>query len=139
MEKQLTMRGGQTPVQRYWCVPGPTALPVTPSCSVLLLAAQHAGTHSHQPVLVCSPACLPASPPLLYRHTLVPKVANGELKPSMVVTHVLPLEEAPRGFQIFNDKQDNCVKVVLRPQQGQQGRQPAGSAAYASTAAADMK
>lgn len=57
----------------------------------------------------------------------------------MVVTHVLPLEEAPRGFQIFNDKQDNCIKVVLRPQQGQQGRQPAGSAAHASTAAADTK
>jgi hypothetical protein len=67
----------------------------------------------------------------------VPKVANGELKPSLVVTHVLPLEEAPKGFQIFNDKKDNCIKVVLRPQLHEgEGRQPAGSAAYAS---ADMK
>ena len=62
----------------------------------------------------------------------MPKVVSGELKPSLVVTHVMPLEEAPKGFKIFNDKEDNCVKVVLRPGTTAEGRQPAGSAAYAS-------
>jgi hypothetical protein len=27
----------------------------------------------------------------------------------------LPLSEAPHGYQIFNDKKDGCVKVVLNP------------------------
>jgi hypothetical protein len=66
---------------------------------------------------------------------LLPKVVSGELKPSLVVTHVLPLADAPKGFQIFNDKQDNCVKVVLRPGANATEKQPAGSAAYTGTKA----
>jgi hypothetical protein len=70
----------------------------------------------------------------------VPKVLSGELKPSLVVTHVMPLEEAAKGFQIFNDKKDNCVKVVLQPSPATD-RQPAGSAAYsqADSTQADLK
>jgi len=30
-------------------------------------------------------------------------------------THVLPLEQAPHGYEIFQAKQDGCVKVVLTP------------------------
>jgi threonine dehydrogenase-like Zn-dependent dehydrogenase len=30
-------------------------------------------------------------------------------------THHLPLDEAPRGYEIFQKKQDNALKVVLRP------------------------
>eukprot|EP00879_Flechtneria_rotunda_P000578 GHRR01000686.1.p1 GENE.GHRR01000686.1~~GHRR01000686.1.p1 ORF type:complete len:446 (+),score=129.49 GHRR01000686.1:589-1926(+) len=80
MEKQLTMRGGQTPVQRYW---------------------------PH----------------------LLPKVQSGELKPSLVITHVLPLEDAPKGYELFNDKKDGCIKVVLQPGATQpMYRPPAGAA-----------
>ena len=32
-----------------------------------------------------------------------------------LVTHRLPLDEAPHGYEIFKEKQDGCVKVVLRP------------------------
>ena len=32
-----------------------------------------------------------------------------------IITHTLPLAEAETGYQIFNDKKDNCVKVVLKP------------------------
>jgi threonine dehydrogenase-like Zn-dependent dehydrogenase len=32
-----------------------------------------------------------------------------------LATHLLPLEEAPRGYEMFRDKQDGCVKVVLQP------------------------
>ena len=32
-----------------------------------------------------------------------------------IITHKLSLEEAPKGYEIFNNKKDNCVKVVLQP------------------------
>ncbi len=32
-----------------------------------------------------------------------------------LATHLMPLDEAPRGYEIFQKKQDNCVKVVLQP------------------------
>ena len=62
MEKAMTMRAGQTPVQRYW-------------------------------------------------HQLFQMVRDGILKPQMVITHELPLEKAPQGYKIFNEKQDGVVKV----------------------------
>ncbi len=35
--------------------------------------------------------------------------------PSFVVTHRMSLDEAPEGYSRFLQKQDGCVKVVLRP------------------------
>jgi threonine dehydrogenase-like Zn-dependent dehydrogenase len=32
-----------------------------------------------------------------------------------LVTHRLPLAEAPAGYEMFRDKEDGCVKVVLQP------------------------
>lgn len=64
MEKGLTLRGSQAPVQRYW-------------------------------------------------RELAAKVARGELDPSAVVTHALPLERAADGFRLFDEKRDGCVKVLL--------------------------
>ncbi len=32
-----------------------------------------------------------------------------------LTTHALPLEQAPHGYQIFQKKQDGCIKVVLKP------------------------
>jgi threonine dehydrogenase-like Zn-dependent dehydrogenase len=64
MEKGLTMKAGQTPVQRYW-------------------------------------------------KDLLKKIENKDLEPRVVITHELPLEDAARAYQIFNDKQEGCVKVVL--------------------------
>jgi threonine dehydrogenase-like Zn-dependent dehydrogenase len=49
--------------------------------------------------------------PKLYDH-----IKNGDIDPSFVVTHRLPLNEAPNGFETFKHKQDECVKVVLKPQ-----------------------
>jgi len=46
----------------------------------------------------------------LYEH-----VKNGDIDPSFVVTHRLPLDEAPNGFETFKHKLDECVKVVLKP------------------------
>ncbi len=66
MNRSLTVKTGQTHIQRYW---GP----------------------------------------------LLERVRQGQIDPSFVITHRLSLEEAPEGFKMFRDKQDECIKVVLKP------------------------
>jgi threonine dehydrogenase-like Zn-dependent dehydrogenase len=50
-----------------------------------------------------------------YLRPLLERIQNGDIDPSFVISHKLPLEEAPRAYQMFCDKQDNCTKVVLDP------------------------
>ena len=50
-----------------------------------------------------------------YLRPLLERVQKGEIDPSFVITHHLPLDEAPRGYRMFRDKQDECIKVVLKP------------------------
>jgi len=50
-----------------------------------------------------------------YMPELLAHIANGDLKPEVIITHRLPLEEAARGYKIFNDKEEACRKVVLSP------------------------
>jgi threonine dehydrogenase-like Zn-dependent dehydrogenase len=49
-----------------------------------------------------------------YMKPLLERIERGEIDPSFVITHRLPLADAAKGFQIFNDKQDDCLKVVLK-------------------------
>jgi threonine dehydrogenase-like Zn-dependent dehydrogenase len=50
-----------------------------------------------------------------YMKPLLERVEKGEIDPSFVITHRLPLDEAPRAYDMFLNKEDDCVKVVLRP------------------------
>jgi threonine dehydrogenase-like Zn-dependent dehydrogenase len=50
-----------------------------------------------------------------YMRPLLERVQRGEIDPSFVVTHRMPLEQAPEGYRMFRDKTDACVKVVLQP------------------------
>jgi threonine dehydrogenase-like Zn-dependent dehydrogenase len=50
-----------------------------------------------------------------YMQPLLDRIVSGELDPSFVITHRLPLEDAPEGYRVFRDKQDGCIKVVLKP------------------------
>ncbi|MBD2453286.1 glutathione-dependent formaldehyde dehydrogenase [Nostoc sp. FACHB-87] len=50
-----------------------------------------------------------------YLKPLLNHIENGDLDPSFVITHTLPLDQAPHGYQIFKEKKDNCIKVVLKP------------------------
>ncbi|MBD0334067.1 MAG: glutathione-dependent formaldehyde dehydrogenase [Cyanobacteria bacterium Co-bin13] len=50
-----------------------------------------------------------------YIPMLLDRVANGEVDPSRVFTHQLPLEETRQGFELFKHKKDNCIKVLLKP------------------------
>jgi threonine dehydrogenase-like Zn-dependent dehydrogenase len=50
-----------------------------------------------------------------YIRPLYDRIRNGEIDPSFVISHVLPLDEAPRGYDMFINKEDDCTKVVLKP------------------------
>ena len=39
----------------------------------------------------------------------------GEIDPSFVVTHSRPLEDGPELYKTFREKEDGCIKVVLKP------------------------
>jgi threonine dehydrogenase-like Zn-dependent dehydrogenase len=49
-----------------------------------------------------------------YTKQLLERIERGEIDPSFVITHRLPLDEAPLGYSMFLNKQDNCEKVVLK-------------------------
>ncbi len=46
---------------------------------------------------------------------LLDRIDRGEIDPSFVITHRLPLEEGPAAYDTFRDKKDGCIKVVLTP------------------------
>lgn len=50
-----------------------------------------------------------------YLKPLLERIQNGEIDPSFVITHHLALSQAPEGYAMFRDKQDDCIKVVLKP------------------------
>ena len=49
-----------------------------------------------------------------YLEPLLQRIQNGEIDPSFVITHRLPLDQAARGYDIFLNKLDNCEKVILQ-------------------------
>jgi len=51
-----------------------------------------------------------------YIPILMDRIEKGDIDPSFVVTHRLPLSQAPRGYQIFQEKKDGCIKIVLKPE-----------------------
>ncbi|UPK31377.1 zinc-dependent alcohol dehydrogenase [Bradyrhizobium sp. 195] len=46
---------------------------------------------------------------------LLRRIEQGEIDPSFVITHTVPLEQGPEMYQVFRDKRDSCIKVVLKP------------------------
>ncbi len=50
-----------------------------------------------------------------YLPGLLERIRKGEIDPSFVITHTLPLSEAPAAYRMFRDKLDGCIKVVLKP------------------------
>jgi threonine dehydrogenase-like Zn-dependent dehydrogenase len=53
-----------------------------------------------------------------YTEPLLHRIEAGEIDPSFVITHRVNLEEAPAAYKKFRDKEDGCIKVVLKPQLG---------------------
>jgi threonine dehydrogenase-like Zn-dependent dehydrogenase len=47
--------------------------------------------------------------------TLLEHILRGDLNPDIIISHRLRLEDAAEGYRIFDKKEDNCRKVILRP------------------------
>lgn len=50
-----------------------------------------------------------------YLKPLLERIGNGDIDPSFVVTHRMRLRDAPFAFDMFNRKQDGCIKIVMAP------------------------
>jgi threonine dehydrogenase-like Zn-dependent dehydrogenase len=50
-----------------------------------------------------------------YLKPLLERIEKGEIDPTFIITHRLSLEEAPGAYHMFREKQDGCIKVVLKP------------------------
>ena len=47
---------------------------------------------------------------------LLKRIEDGQIDPSFVITHTVGLEQGPEMYKTFRDKQDGCIKVVIKPQ-----------------------
>ncbi len=50
-----------------------------------------------------------------YMPELLEHIGNGKMKPEVIITHRMKLDEAARGYEIFEKKEEDCRKVVLTP------------------------
>jgi threonine dehydrogenase-like Zn-dependent dehydrogenase len=50
-----------------------------------------------------------------YMRPLLERIQNGDIDPSFVITHRMSLNEAPQGYETFMNKEDDCIKIVLKP------------------------
>ena len=48
-----------------------------------------------------------------YMKPLLERIQAGDIDPTFVITHRMKLEDAPKGYDMFSHKQDNCEKIVL--------------------------
>jgi threonine dehydrogenase-like Zn-dependent dehydrogenase len=50
-----------------------------------------------------------------YTGPLLARIERGEIDPSVIITHRVGLDDAPEMYEIFRDKEEDCIKVVLKP------------------------
>lgn len=50
-----------------------------------------------------------------YMPKLFDLIETGAIDPSFIITHEMKLDDAPHGYDIFNNKEDECIKIVLKP------------------------
>ena len=50
-----------------------------------------------------------------YLRPLLDRIEAGQIDPSFVITHRLPIDEAANAYKMFRDNKDECIKVVLKP------------------------
>ena len=55
------------------------------------------------------------APARSYMPLLYDKIVKGEIDPTTIITHTLGLEDAAHGYEIFNNKKEDCIKVILKP------------------------
>jgi threonine dehydrogenase-like Zn-dependent dehydrogenase len=60
-----------------------------------------------------------------YVKPLLERIERGEIDPAFIITHRPPLEGAPEAYELFRNKEEGCIKVVLKPW-AEAGKLPAG-------------
>ncbi|WP_411501573.1 zinc-dependent alcohol dehydrogenase [Brevibacillus centrosporus] len=55
------------------------------------------------------------APVIHYMPYMYELITTGKVDPGDIITHVIPLHEAKRGYEVFDTKTDNCIKVILKP------------------------
>jgi threonine dehydrogenase-like Zn-dependent dehydrogenase len=50
-----------------------------------------------------------------YAERLFGHIQRGEMDPSPLLTHPMPLEQGPRGYDLFKNKKENCIRAVFKP------------------------
>jgi threonine dehydrogenase-like Zn-dependent dehydrogenase len=50
-----------------------------------------------------------------YVRALLARIERDEIDPSFLITHRVRLDDAPAMYRTFRDKEDDCIKVVMRP------------------------
>ncbi|MGH7825598.1 MAG: zinc-dependent alcohol dehydrogenase [Candidatus Binatia bacterium] len=50
-----------------------------------------------------------------YMRPLLERIQKDQIDPSFIISHRMRLDDAPKGYKIFNNKEDGCIKVVLKP------------------------
>ncbi|WP_050616182.1 zinc-dependent alcohol dehydrogenase [Bacillus testis] len=55
------------------------------------------------------------APVIHYMPKLFKMISEGKIDPTEIISHKIPLEDASNAYKIFNEKQDECIKVVLKP------------------------
>jgi threonine dehydrogenase-like Zn-dependent dehydrogenase len=46
---------------------------------------------------------------------LLNRIEKGEIDPTFIITHHMRLDDAAKGYEIFTKKEDECVKIILKP------------------------
>ncbi|WP_088009407.1 zinc-dependent alcohol dehydrogenase [Indiicoccus explosivorum] len=55
------------------------------------------------------------APVIHYMPKLFDMIAKGEFDPREIISHIVPMEQAAAAYKIFNDRTDECTKVILKP------------------------
>ncbi|MFD2209145.1 zinc-dependent alcohol dehydrogenase [Virgibacillus halophilus] len=55
------------------------------------------------------------APARAYMQELYEQIVNKKFDPKQIISHQLPLSEAAHAYDIFHEKEDNCIKVILKP------------------------
>jgi threonine dehydrogenase-like Zn-dependent dehydrogenase len=50
-----------------------------------------------------------------YMQPLLEQIEQGKIDTASIITHRIPLAEAPQAYDVFCNKEDECIKVVMRP------------------------
>jgi threonine dehydrogenase-like Zn-dependent dehydrogenase len=48
-----------------------------------------------------------------YMKPLLARIENGEIDPTLIISHRVGIDDVPDAFEMFRNKEDDCIKVVV--------------------------